>query len=41
MKEEGRAMKIDIAMIKMYIMYFVLFRVTSGGFDTMMYKSLF
>ena len=40
-KEEGRAMKIDITMITMYIMYFVLFRVTSGGFDTMMYNSLF
>ena len=34
-------MKIDITMITMYVMYFVLFRVTSGGFDTMMYNSLF
>ena len=40
-KEEGRAMKIDITMITMYVMYFVLFRVTSGGFNTIMYNSLF
>ena len=40
-KEEGRAMKTDITMISMYVMYFVLFRVTSGGFDTLMYSSLF
>ena len=40
-KEEGCAMKIDITVITMYVMYFVLFRVISGGFDTMMYNSLF
>ena len=39
-KEEGRAMKTDITMISMYVMYFVLFRVTSGGFDTLMYNLL-
>ena len=40
-KEEGRAMKTDIIMISLYVMYFVLFRLTSGGFYTMMYNSLF
>ena len=43
-KEEGREMKTEIIMIStytMYVMYFVLFRVTSGGFDTLMYSSLF
>ena len=40
-KEEGCAMKIDITVITMYVMYFVLFRVISGGFDTFMYNSLF
>ena len=34
-------MEIDITMITMYIMYFVLFRVTSGGFATIVYNSLF
>ena len=36
-KEEGREIKTDIIMIStytMYVMCFVLFRVTSGGFDT-------
>ena len=38
-KEEGCA--IDITVFTMYLMYFVLFRVISGGFDTFMYNSLF
>ena len=38
-KEEGCA--IDLIMFTMYVMYFVLFRVLSGGFDTFMYNSLF
>ena len=40
-KGEGRAMKTDITLISMYVTYFVLFRVTSGGFYTLMYSSLF
>ena len=32
-KEKGRTMKTDIIMILTYVMYSVLFRVTSGDFD--------
>ena len=38
-KEEGCV--IDITVFTMYVMYSVLFRVLSGGFDTFMYNSLF
>ena len=38
-KEEGYA--IDFTVFTMYVMYSVLFRVSSGGFDTFTYNSLF
>ena len=38
-KEEGCT--IDFTVFTMCVTYFVLFRLTSDGFDTFMYKSLF
>ena len=39
--EEGREILIMILTYALYVICFVLFRVTSGGFDTLMYSSLF
>ena len=38
---KGEGCAIDFTMFTMYVMYSVLFRVSSGGFDTCMYNSLF